>query len=119
MREIKYRVWNTISKTMKPFSEIKGCGVFAIADGLNSDDFIILPLKNSILNQYTGLKDKNDVEIYEGDIMMAPYMKKKPCVVEYSKTLAKFTMSGKFNFTAIDSNLEVIGNIYENPELLN
>lgn len=65
MREIKYRVWNTISKTMKPFSEIKGCGVFAIADGLNSDDFIILPLKNSILNQYTGLKDKNDVEIYE------------------------------------------------------
>lgn len=72
MREIKFRVWNTISKIMKPFSEIKRCGVFAIADGLNSDDFIILPLKNSILNEYTGLKDKNGTgltEVYEGDII--------------------------------------------------
>lgn len=70
------------------------------------------------LSEFTGLLDKQGVEIYEGDIVMAPYMNKKPCIVKYSSVLAKFTMSDKFNFTAIDANLEVIGNIYENKELL-
>lgn len=79
-------------------------------DFYNFDDVILL--------QYTIIKDKNGAEICEGDILIAPYMNGKPCKVIYSNELAKFTMDGRFNFTVIDANLEIIGNIYENKELL-
>ena len=113
MREIKFKFLMEDGQVTNPYY---------LRELIDSDSYVNIECEYSSKIkqelQYTGLKDKNDVEIYEGDIMMAPYMKKKPCVVEYSKTLAKFTMSGKFNFTSIDSNLEVIGNIYENKELL-
>ena len=113
MREIKFKFLLENGEVTEPYY---------LKELIDSDAYINIECEYSSKIkqelQYTGLKDKNGVEIYEGDIMMASYMKKKPCVVEYSKTLAKFTMSGKFNFTAIDSNLEVIGNIYENQELL-
>lgn len=80
--------------------------------------------------QYTGQKDKNGKEIYEGDIVAnaeidGSYHK---CIVRYSERLAKFIFSPAceewdFDRCVVGSpfhrkEYEVIGNIYENPELI-
>lgn len=73
------------------------------------------------LMQYTGLKDKNGVEIYEGDIVRMTRFddsktaeivwKSGALTVDYSTLILE-------DLTGIGYTFEVIGNIYENPELL-
>ncbi len=72
--------------------------------------------------QYTGLKDKNGTEIYEGDVLSHRLQGKRKVIYPLSNTFAGFGLvdgEGKKN-TLNDSNVlyEVIGNTYENPELL-
>lgn len=73
------------------------------------------------LGQYTGLKDRNGKEIYEGDICMGVYTTDYYSVKFMDGYFCITDKNGMYEEILVDitSDIEVIGNIYENPELLN
>ena len=76
-------------------------------------------IKKETLGQYTGLKDKNGKKIFEGDIVKAFYFEKEVIgKIEFIYGTFALTNSGiSDNQLFIFEKLEVIGNIYDNPEL--
>ena len=135
MREIKFRAWDKIEKQMCPVTRV----IFRQPTGY---DFINVRIKwngkiidqggfigkdnTYILMQYIGAKDKNGVEIYEGDIIRHQSGKYgTDFEIKWSPILCGFTAmqiesghpSPQLNQGTM-SYFEVVGNIYENPELV-
>ena len=72
------------------------------------------------VGQFTGLHDKNDKEIYEGDIVSFTAYKESKNWVRPIKWLgAGFTFGDIFPLNYPSSCYEIVGNIHDNPELLN
>ena len=135
-REIKMRFWYEVNRTMSPPMTIKEI----VQDVLNSssDQTRKEKLSYNVEMQYTGIKDNNGKEIYEGDIMryLARYPKdfqednphrrfgRVSNGVSWSDNYCCFLIDSTYEkelvFLGFDENKqwEVIGNIYENPELL-
>ena len=65
MREIKFRAWHQDTKKML---DLKKMTPLALSPSLDQDGLYIPFIKDLPLMQYTGIKDKDGVEIYEGDI---------------------------------------------------
>jgi hypothetical protein len=111
MRELKFRVWSPIHKAFWPL--------------VLGDEFTF---KNSdVICQYTGLHDKNGKEIYEGDIFNAGEAPQGDVdmigVVSWISVTDGFIHTGWYLHSPWGDHLypnylAIIGNIYENPELV-
>lgn len=115
-REIKFRAWDIDGRTMVYGDVARNC--IPLAE-INPEITVM---------QYTGLKDKNGKEIYEGDIVQDTYEIKEEEIklfkqeVFWCKEAAGFCVrpSSPFAYVGLTTSehKEVIGNIYENKELL-
>ena len=119
MREIKFRVWDTEEGKMHHNVGVQGNCVFG-----NMEETLLLSAEHNPVMQYTGLKDKLGKEIYDGDIVeyevsLVPFIK-EVYFVEADRNCFVFRQPGNSNGACTylqTAKLEIIGNIYENPEL--
>lgn len=138
MREIKFRVWNPETNKMEMVGALDWCGDYEIIT-CNTETSKLYKYGHKeldfVLMQYVGLKDKNGLEIYEGDIIDVKYTQINPrtkikipfhniCTVKWLEKSACFgyiadgsNIFNDFRYKASEGFIyEVIGNIYESED---
>ena len=119
MREIKFRAWDKENKKMMKVSSLSlENKEIAVRENRTYHFF---RMKNLELMQYTGLKDKNDKEIYEGDIVVLNNIENdNMCIVRYEHSSYRLEgWSLREDLSNVEDRfLEVVGNIYESKNLL-
>lgn len=126
-REIKFRGWDKEQSRMLTHDEIDDMDKGGVSHWMD----IIKPNNKEGIDvmQYTGLKDRNGKEIYEGDVVSVFNSRSEVVYLNGAfgyklkgeeHTIISFQSNGYFEWVNSRSNkIEVIGNIYENPDLLN
>ncbi len=110
MREIKFRSWDKTDKKMTTTEFIMDSNGGRPAKNVEEWGRVF------VLMQYTGLKDKNGKEVYEGDIVM--YKHEDDTVLFHAVT---WLNAGEFSLEELWAggvDWHIVGSIYENPELL-
>ena len=132
MREIKFRIWCKQNESMQRVSKIgfdEGKLWYVLDEDHETQPPYFEDDDDWVLMQYTGLKDKNGKEIYEGDIVdylgdIDHINSNVLRVIEYKNEEACFVarlpvgVEGEEAVYLNEHDFKVIGNIYENPELL-
>ena len=129
MRELKFRAWDKERKRMFAVTILNASGAVSV---FIDDELYFLPAEQIELMQYTGLKDKNGKEIYEGDIVrevidtdLKDIDGEYEYIVQWDDDFKEFTIQttpkNKVYFHdelyQLNASREIIGNIHENPEL--
>ena len=120
----KYRAWDSVEKKFVEHFFITDNGLICNMEKPTSDSKLLIPIEKSelILMQSTGLVDKNGKEIFEGDILGTKDGLLNG-VIEYRSDLGMWTNSLiRYNnferLCNVATSREIIGNVYENRELL-
>ena len=124
MREIKFRAWDRKYKVMLP--------TFSLTEAISRESAPEMEPR-CIYMQYTGLKDKQGKEIYEGDIVNLNYDPQTDDDMDEDYVIKYLPEWGRYNLfnvnegsdpdvvdieDGMEEDLEVIGNIYENKDLI-
>lgn len=124
-RVIKFRAWDTVNKEMHNSSFGGNYITFGgkIHNGAIQKDWILM--------QFTGMLDKNGTEIYEGDIVKSALIHHGNPGFQFISKIVYNSIIGAYQISYLNMNnafvtdnlgfkyqLEIIGNIYENPELI-
>lgn len=122
MKTIKFRIWSQLRNNYLT----KGMSLLDIADDGGSLEWpLMIRESGNVFEQYTGVNDINEKEIYEGDIVKYNDYKDEEVISPVIYFPPYFGVldsnnepSGPNDLYHMESNVCVIGNIHENPELL-
>lgn len=129
MGDLGFRAWDTEAKCyVKDPILVDNFGqVYVVCEEPSGKQgtCLITHKPNVIKEQCTGLKDKNDKMIYDGDIVLDCYDGDEAFIVEWDKDTASFILTDTEHILNVsfdnfypDKYLEIIGNIHENKELI-